>query len=280
MVFLETLRKTISPNEWRHAIKEDYLLASWRYFLASDPYTRWGLLKPRGYAGDATLMDFAYRHEAIFCHIKNAGDMGRAIYEMTFEAQQSNSARKRVQLIQDEINRLSSTHENISIGSFASGHARELEGVISNAANIASFYPIDMDGSSITEIEQSFGRRFNINPVRKNVFRLPRKMVENMALNLSYSLGLFDYLDTRHAKYVLETMWQATSNDGTLIIGNLAEDAANIGYCEAIMDWWMVLRSKEQMQELADYVIGLGEASSCELTKVGCFYYLKVTKAA
>jgi hypothetical protein len=200
---------------------------------------------------------------------------------MTFQAQQSNSARERVQLIQDEINALSSTHEKIVIGSFASGHAREFEGVDSAvAANISSFCAIDSDGNSITEVEQSLGRKIKINPVRRNVFKLPREMVENMALDLSYSLGLFDYLDTRHAKHILETMWQATSHGGTLIIGNLAEDAANIGYCEAIMDWWMVLRSKEQMQELADYVIGLGGVSSCNLHKVGCFYYLKITKAA
>lgn len=74
-------------------------------------------------------------------------------------------------------------------------------------------------------------------------------------------------------------MWQATAKGGTLIIGNLSDNTGSIGYAEAIMDWWMILRSYQQMQELAEHLAHFGNLAVYEIHQIGCFYYLKATKA-
>lgn len=279
MEFLEHLRRNVSETTWRHTISKDTHIAAWRHFLSSDPYTRWGLIKPNGYAGDPSLMDFAYGHKSIARHIEHAGELGRRIYEITFRSKLSNSARERVRFISSVMDEMASARDGLRIGAFACGHARELEQIThASARKIACFYAIDSDHKSLSEINHCVSSKLNIESVCRNLFRLPGSLLESMNLDLSYSLGLFDYLQARPAKRVLEIMWKATAPGGTLLVGNLTEDTPNIGYCEAIMDWWMVLRTEDQMNELAEHLVELGEASTCTLHRLGSYYFLEASK--
>jgi extracellular factor (EF) 3-hydroxypalmitic acid methyl ester biosynthesis protein len=78
---LETLRFSMEREEWREFAKTDSAVLQWRQFLCKDPYTKWGFEKPRGYAGDAALMDLAYGHPTIKTLLDNACDAGREIYK-------------------------------------------------------------------------------------------------------------------------------------------------------------------------------------------------------
>lgn len=63
---------------------------------------------------------------------------------------------------------------------------------------------------------------------------------------------------------------------GKLLIANLDPDAANLGYCEAIMDWWMIPKSRHDFEELGSF---LGEqVSDRQVLRHGCFNYLVCTK--
>ena len=76
-------------------------------------------------------------------------------------------------------------------------------------------------------------------------------------------------------------MWTLTKSGGTLIVANLAPDAANLGYCEAVMDWWMVTRDENQMQTLGQYLkIEEAAVGDINVTRQGCFNYLKIFKNA
>jgi hypothetical protein len=77
MATLETNRQSMQEAEWREFTKRSVPLRKWRYFLAMDPYARWGLVKPRGYPGDATRMDFAYRHPSVPEDITSSGLLGK-----------------------------------------------------------------------------------------------------------------------------------------------------------------------------------------------------------
>jgi len=133
MAYVENIRRDVSEEVWRRSIKNDPYFASWRFFLTSDPYTRWGLIKPKGYAGDASLMDFAYGHKSITYHIENSSALGRKIYEITFQAKQSNSARERVRLITNLIDEMAAERQKLRIGAFACGHAREFDQIKSSS---------------------------------------------------------------------------------------------------------------------------------------------------
>jgi len=272
---LENSRATATPAAWKENVRSDQSLKAWRYFLSLDPYTRWGLVKPRGYAGDATLMDFAYKHSSVSRHVDNAGSLGKSLYEITAAAPQSQSARQRIQVMRDLITQMVTGEPALRIVSFAAGHARELERLDPDVrSRIARYTAIDVDPISLREAASSAGA-IAFTGHNANVIRDDLSHVE--LGTLVYSLGLFDYLRDNIAEKVLEKMLSVTELPGRCVVANLAPDAANLGYCEAIMDWWMITRS-------ADDLVRLGVSATAELscrsqvsvTRHGCFNYLSI----
>lgn len=275
MSALEQLRADTPHDEWRVLVRTSPVIRSWRFFLSMDPYTRWGLIKPRGYPGDATLMDFAYGHPSVRVHIAASGPMAAGIYAATSGARQSQSARERIELIRDEFKRLAEKGRFHAI-SVASGHARELEGLSETTLpNFQSFCAIDLDPASLLQAEVSAGP-IPFRPIRRNAIKDDLKEVEPG--HLVYSLGLFDYLVDDHAVAVLNKMLDRTLPGGKCLVANLAPDAANLGYCEAMMDWWMITRSEEDLNKLGSRCNAvMNGALQTEVHRVGCFHYLQFT---
>jgi hypothetical protein len=272
MSALEQVRLQDSFDAWCTFTQKSPLLRKWRYFLALDPYTRWGLLKPRGYPGDATLMDFAYGHPSIQDDVAHAGPIGEAIYQHTSGASQSASARLRIELIAHEMTALAQAGP-CRVASYASGHARELELLPAElASQIALFMALDADERSLDEARQSAGcipfQGLKCNVIKQDLADLPKS-------DLVYSLGLFDYLKDEHAALVIRKMLDQTCSGGTVLLANLAPSAANLGYCEAIMDWWMIPRTQTDLLKLADAVLHAGEGRAC-VEQHGCFNYLRI----
>lgn len=277
MCCIDRLRATLPPAEWSRVCHADSAVADWRAFLIQDPYTRHALQKPRGYPGDASLMDFAYGHPAVDSAILGATDTGRAIYRLTSTEPLSISARRRMDFVAHLIRSAAAKRPAISVTSFASGHAREIESLTAeDLACIEVLRAVDSDQRSLAEIESCYGRVLPVRTVARTALRIrPGYLGES---DLVYAAGLFDYLDARHARRVLGIMASCVRPGGRLLIGNLADDASNLGYCEAIMDWWMVPRSRAQMLELGATLDG--REWSCREIRVGCFRYLVADRMA
>jgi extracellular factor (EF) 3-hydroxypalmitic acid methyl ester biosynthesis protein len=275
MVLIEEQREDLRTGDWKTYISKNKAINQWRFFLSHDPYTRWGLIKPRGYAGDATLMDFAYKHPSIESHIENAGAIGQAIYNHTSAAKQSKSARDRVKFIADQIATICRNHRDISICSIAAGHGREVELLSqSERANIRELLAIDSDIASLNQINEAFGGGARCVP--KNAFRV--RLKDYGSYDLVYSLGLFDYLEERYAISLIDKMWCGVKPGGRLLIANLNMNAANLGYCEAIMDWWMIQRNDEELMRLGENLQDSGDIDNIRLEHIGCFSYLLIDK--
>jgi hypothetical protein len=274
MTALEQARQGNDFDDWRAFTQKSALLRKWRYFLSLDPYTRWGLLKPRGYPGDATLMDFVYGHPSIRQDVVSAGPMGEAIYRHTSGAASSASARLRIQLIAKEIASTAKAGP-FTVASYASGHARELEQLPAEVAKqVSLFMAIDVDDQSLDEARRSAGpisfEGFKRNVIKQDLADLPEA-------KLVYSLGLFDYLNDEYATLVIRKMLAQTESGGTALLANLAPSAANLGYCEAIMDWWMLPRTENDLLRLADSAIDQG-GYKATVDQQGCFNYLRIQK--
>lgn len=278
MSAVEMLRSRLPESDWRDLVKKSPVLRAWRFLLGNDPYTRWGVVKPRGYAGDATLMDFAYGHRSVQSHIDASGPVGKAIYAATSGAKQSQSARERIQLIADVIHSAVGVAD-LSVISVAAGHARELEVLPEGSKRrVGSFTAIDLDPVSLQEAERSAGA-IPFSAVRRNAIK--DGLGDLSPADLVYSLGLFDYLTQEHAQAVMEKMLEITCPGGVCIVANLAPDAANLGYCEAIMDWWMVTRTEREMSELAWSCRSVQEGRfASSVRRVGCFHYLELSSTA
>lgn len=272
MSTLEQVRLQTDFDEWCTFTKKSPLLRKWRYFLALDPYTRWGLLKPRGYAGDATLMDFAYGHAVILDDVSQAGPLGEAIYRHTSGAAQSASARLRIQLIAQEVARRA-VFGPLCMASYACGHARELEQLTAEVAQqVHLFVAIDADTHSLAEAQRSAGA-IPFSGMCRNVIK--HDLSDAPLVDLVYSLGLFDYLKDEHAVLVMRKMLDQARPGGTVLLANLAPSAANLAYCEAIMDWWMIPRSEADLMRLAGELLRPGEGQAA-VERHGCFNYLRI----
>lgn len=275
MVALEQTRASNPFSTWQSFVRTSPVIRSWRFFLSLDPYTRWGLVKPRGYPGDATLMDFAYGHDSIRAHVAEAGSIGQRIYAETSNAKQSRSARERIERLRQEIQSQAKC-SRLKVISVASGHARELEGIDADSrSKFDQFTALDLDPVSLQEAQRS-AADITFEGIRVNVIK---DEFQNNASqgNLVYSLGLFDYLSDAHADDVLRKMLSLTKPGGRCIVANLAPNAGNLGYCEAIMDWWMTTREKSDMQSLGDRAKATVKNSlSTNVQQLGCFNYLTI----
>ena len=163
--------------------------------------------------------------------------------------------------------------------SFASGHARELETLTQETReNISRFTAIDADPASLDFAKISAGsipfRSHHLNVVKSDI--LPDEESD-----LVYSLGLFDYLSEEHAEAVLHKMWNLTTSSGQIVVANLAPDAANLGFCEAIMDWWMITRDSTNMRALGNHIKRQVNSAAAEVSVVkhGCFNYLEINRS-
>jgi len=70
--------------------------------------------------------------------------------------------------------------------------------------------------------------------------------------HLTYAAGLFDYLSDRLAARLLAGMLALTRPGGTVLIANFLPDAADRGYMEMVMDWWLIFRTEAQMLALTE----------------------------
>lgn len=268
---LEFQRSEFTDERWKIFVETDPTLKEWRYFLMNDPYTRWGYVKPRGYPGDAVLMDFAYKHPSIGSHIKSSSSQGKSIYKYTSGAQQSLSAISRTKFISHIIEEKARS-QKISVASIASGHGREIEYLSKNSLkNITSFLAVDSDRKSLEELQSSHSG-IDITGLNKNIFKT--RLANYGSHDVVYSLGLFDYLKNEAAKRVLDNMCCSIAGKGTVVVANLHHQAENLGYCEAIMDWWMIPRSEEDLKSIAENLQSVDTSWNIRIERLDCFCYL------
>ena len=113
--------RSIHQAEWpamARAWREHELHA----LLLEDPYTRRAFTKPRGYAGDATTLDFVYGHAEVRDAVGGCSEIGRMIYSYTGGASlAANAVRWRCSEIARRIEAAAATHGTARVLAFACG---------------------------------------------------------------------------------------------------------------------------------------------------------------
>src|SRR5262245_54636850 len=95
---LHKMREKLPPSVWRALlpIAQHHPVAA---FFHQDPFTRWSFSKPRGYSGDAQLLDFIYGHPSVDDAVANATPLGKALYSYTKQASAPVAVRERRDLL-------------------------------------------------------------------------------------------------------------------------------------------------------------------------------------
>jgi SAM-dependent methyltransferase len=217
--------------------------------VQQDPYTLRASSKPRGYAGDAVMMDFIYRGTPP----AGTSETGRGIFSATTRASMGLSVLYRRQLLKSLIDDAVVTLEAGRMLSVASGHCRELEGsLVDTPLFQGDFVAFDQDPESCAEVARAqAGARVQV--VNQGVRELLSGPTAGAlgTFDLIYSAGLYDYLPDMLARRLTARLLQMLRPGGRLLIGNFVPSGSGRGYMELFMDWALIVRNEVAMREMA-----------------------------
>ncbi|MCJ2050660.1 class I SAM-dependent methyltransferase [Methylobacterium sp. J-070] len=215
--------------------------------LLMDPYARRAFEKPRGYAGDAVMLDYIYRP------VRSSLDgLTGVIHEATTSLPNAKSILWRQDYLANLIKETMISRETAEVLSVASGHMRELDRLrdITRDTNVR-FTALDQDPASIAEARATYGE-YAISGETKSFASLIRERVVPKRYNLIYSAGLFDYLQYNTAIALIKAMFARLEPGGVLSIANFTRDSHGRGFMAGFMDWCLVYRNEEELRSLAD----------------------------
>src|SRR4051812_14524357 len=150
---LQARRQNSSDQEWaefvsmclHHPIKE---------LVHQDPFTHRASTKPRGYAGDAVLLDYIYGREEHWPLPEGTSELGRQIFHFTTGATASEGVRARREFIANLLDKMVEEQDRPHVLSIASGHLREA--ILSSAVRrrkLGRLVALDSDIGSLEEVD-------------------------------------------------------------------------------------------------------------------------------
>ncbi len=221
--------------------------------VLQDPFTQRAVAKPRGYAGDAVMMDFIYDGEPP----AGTSAIGADVFRATTRAGMGLSVRYRRQLLQSLIDDTVVRHERPRMLSVAAGHCRELQGsLVESAGSACEFVALDQDPLSCQEIARAHAGH-PVRVVNQGVRELAGSsqgsvLADSLGrFDLIYSAGLYDYLPDALARRLTRRLLAMLRPGGRVLIANFVPGGSGRGYMELFMDWTLVLRTEAQMRALA-----------------------------
>jgi SAM-dependent methyltransferase len=245
---LAELRRSLSPEAWREAV------ANCRRHpvievIHQDPLTSRAFKKPRGYAGDAVMLDYIYGREELWPE-PNSTALGRAIFRYTTSAPASEGVRCRRGFVAELLDRLADGVPQPHVLSVASGHLREAN--LSSAVRrrrLGRLVALDADAESLKVVSASY-KPFGVEACHADLRKLLRGRTGLGEFDLVYSTGLFDYLQETIGRRLVTEMFNLLNPGGRLLVANFLPEIRDIGYMETYMDWNLVYRTRHDMIEL------------------------------
>jgi hypothetical protein len=242
-------RREDSSEEWSEFAREclDHPL---RRLLHQDPFTYRAFSKPRGYAGDAVMMDYIYGLGEASTAVRDATPLGRAILAHMSTRPSACAVRYRRRLLADLIDRTAARGGD-TVFALAAGHLREVElsGAVQNG-QITNFVAMDQDTASLAVVARDYAQ-LGISAVSGSVRHILSGKAKPGTFDFVYAAGLFDYLSAPVATALTCKLFEMTRPGGMLLIPNFKTGARDTGYMESFMDWHLIYRNHDDMRALA-----------------------------
>jgi hypothetical protein len=241
------LRITLDEPTWR-TIHVPQLRSEPFYAKTQEaPVCRWSTARPRGYAGDAHLIDYIYRSDDIAAEVFDATPDGQSIHHCLINSHSSRSVRDRKSYFAAQIARAAVRNPKARILVLACGHFREGDIVIDNDAfTETKIICLDQDALSCAEVERRFGGS-NVTVLNKNVTSVLRL---DDKFDLIYAAGLYDYLSDKVAIRLNAHFQSILAEGGRLVVPNFLKSAPNRACMELILDWFLIYRDEAEIRRL------------------------------
>ena len=219
--------------------------------LHEDPLTERAFRKPRGYSGDAELLDIIYQRDWRPFFNRQVSSLGASIFEHTIVCKAPAAVRARRDFLAALIDETALRVRQPHILSVACGHLREAE--YSSAfcgGRIGRYVGLDQDPLSIRAVTDALSAK-GIEAVCGSIKHLWSGTLARQSFDLIYAAGLYDYLDDALAQRLTRRMFDMLKPGGRLLVANYLPDIADVGYMEAFMDWCLIYRDQPAMRRLA-----------------------------
>jgi SAM-dependent methyltransferase len=217
-------------------------------FLA-DPITRRSVEKPRGYAGDAELLDLIYGAGDFADVDRQLTGIARDIYRYTYSSYCGRAVRFRRHLLAECIDRTSARTSNASIASIASGHFREIEwSAAFKHRRLGRVVAFDQDEQSLTRVQADYGDM--VTPICGSIRDLLTGKIDLGTFDLVYTAGLLDYLPDSSAKLLARRMFAMLHPGGQLLLANFKKHIRDAAYLDCFMQWRLIYRDEQDMMSI------------------------------
>lgn len=210
-------------------------------YLLIDPYVARAFQKPRGYPGDAELIDFIYDRMPP----SGTDAIGSRLFSVTTNFTVARAIRQRMEIGRQLLAEAISSGARVC--ALACGHLREADEMAGSPLAITA---VDQDGLSLAKVRHRHGSGIPL--VERNVLGFLRDAGgRGEKFDLIYTLGLTDYLDDRALSLLLRLAQRCLVPDGNIFIANLQPQHLAAGWVDACMDWQLIYRSEDQLAAFA-----------------------------
>ena len=199
---LNRLRASSCSEEWLKCVVEPSRRHPIHRLLLEDPYTARAFQKPRGYAGDAVMLDYVYDGTPPL----GTSSFGQDIFRGTTGSTNGQSVVARRNLLSQRIDEIAASQSNARILSIACGHMREA--LLSEAVathSISELIAFDQDIESLAVVATEFSQP-EVRTVHGSVIDLIRGRISFSGFDFVYAAGLFDYLTDSIARRLFKLM--------------------------------------------------------------------------
>lgn len=241
-------RRECSRQEWLQFIEQRVRTHPLREVVHLDPFTNRAFTKPRGYAGDAVMMDFIYGRPPQI--LNGLSDITKRLFQYCTNTGAPTAVRYRRQLLADTIDgEVERIGRSIDVVAVAAGHLREAD--LSSAIHDgqAAVTAFDQDEQSLAVIARDYAR-YAVDARVGSVRHIIAGRTVLPVSDLCYSAGLYDYLPDSAATRLTTRMFDSVRPGGVLLLANFLPDIADVGYMEGMMDWHLTYRSDAEMLAL------------------------------
>ncbi|NEQ64684.1 MAG: class I SAM-dependent methyltransferase [Symploca sp. SIO2D2] len=246
---MRAIKNRYGASEWKEFSQTTFLSHPITQLIHQCPFTYHSFTKPRGYAGDADLLDFIYGFKQLS---SNSNALGRNILEYCVNSPISISVRARRDMLAKMIDGVASgATRPVEILSIACGHLREAQKSIAiREGSIGKLIAFDQDPVSLELINHELANS-SIQTLRGSVTALIRQKQSFKNLDLVYAAGLYDYLSQPFATRLTKIMFDMLRSGGKLLIANFIPNMIEVGYMETFMQWYLIYRTESQLEDVA-----------------------------
>jgi SAM-dependent methyltransferase len=241
---LTTARRHTSPQTWSRLVQlaRQHPL---REILHCDPFTYRCFSKPRGYAGDATALDYVLRGSRL---TEQPSDAIAIVHRAMTQGALARALRFRRDYIAGVIDAAArAAQKPLRVFAAGCGHLRECDRIRAfEIGRIAELIAFDSDGENLDAVYRDYGN-LPVTPRHGNTSDLVDSIEGLCDMDIVYCAGLMETLPQPAAERLARGLFAMVRPGGTLVVTNFLDDMPEAGYLEAYMDWQMHYRTNEQI---------------------------------